>query len=170
VTNWAHVSARPTYILPNGDIIAADTEGKMPTGSYCTTLGNSIIRCVLSKVAGSAESVSMGDDTLDWHANRAEFERRMSSFELVIRDVRRNDPKSFTFCSHLFSFKENEWRAELLNIDKMFYAYLADGRPGIDRLVGLLNELNHSDRRKEILEYVTEEIDAALALRTSEGA
>ncbi len=162
---WAMAMASATYALPSYGLYAKETPGLMASGSYMTTVWNTLMRLYVSELAGASFAVAAGDDCLEWvTCSLDEHKARYAAMGFTMRDVSSTTGTAFSFCSHQYRRDVwGQWAASLETWPKAVYklvAYNAD----LDQQEAVKYEIRHNSletrlRVLDVLKHIPQPVD-----------
>jgi len=126
--------------------------GGMLSGSFLTTLFNTISRLILAYQCGATDAKAAGDDSLT-QSDMSLEEKRLRYLDrgFVLRDLEPFKENGFNFCSHDFRRKESgRWEASLSSWPKAFYNALTRELTS-ERVSNFIDETRHNSNTKELL-------------------
>jgi hypothetical protein len=172
-SGWAHLvrvnsvcTRRKVFQLENGDTFAQSEDGIQASGCYCTSSGNSHMRCGLSICVqlelgfngqSEMEGAQMGDDALERFLHG--LEEMYKEYGFKVKGVQTMEPGHFEFCSTLW---ENEWAGQPTSWKKTLFRFLfqdfsSEMLPML--LEQLRRDLRHHHDRVSILSRVSSFIE-----------
>jgi hypothetical protein len=122
--------------------------GLMPSGTFFTTVGNTIARMAACEAVGSQHYVALGDDCNEWNpcGSAERLTQLYSNIGLTLRDVEVTTPDEFEFCSRRYRRVGGQWRSSLTTWAKAAYK-LFTRPPSPDAMRGVLHETRNNDPR-----------------------
>jgi hypothetical protein len=118
----------------------------MLSGSYVTTLFNTLCRLDVSNIAGSTEAMAAGDDALEDFPPGVDIVQRYSDLGFTLRLE-----ETFEFCSH--NFRQTNfpvagypcgWIGELASWPKAVCKFFSKRKVTYEHAVALQHELRHN--------------------------
>jgi len=169
VRNYNFGLQRKVFQLPSGEMFEQTAPGIVPSGTYCTSSGNSHMRAGLSFVAQlnlgcdeepRAEGGQMGDDALERYLEGLEEEYNKLGF--VTKGVELKEKDHFSFCSTSW---EGNWCGRPESWTKTLFRFLSKN-PN-DPLYSqwrkqLEYDLRHHNKLSELLVRVDEYMMSAV--------
>jgi hypothetical protein len=150
------------FTTSDGELYSLDRPGVMKSGSFLTTMLNSLMR-VLASVLASLEfdetnpgqfAISVGDDCVEQLCPGETLETRKANYARLgfrITDDRTiGAGEEFEFCSHLY---RPDGRAELVTWPRCLYRLL-NSTPSYEQLSQFKYELRHNSNLEVLLRFV----------------
>jgi hypothetical protein len=151
---WGHLVTvvHCVFTLGDGLLYIKKLLGKMPSGTFLTTLGNSIARVAAAFAAGSKHCIAMGDDCNEWtRLSKAELTQAYLGLGLTLRDVELTSVDRFEYCSHEYTRDcHGRWICSLSSWRKAAYT-LATKPANMEAILGVLHEMRHNDRYSMVM-------------------
>jgi len=149
----------PLYVVPDRDQFVLWTRsqaGGMLSGSFLTSLFNSLSRVDVSYVAGAEEAWAAGDDCIeDIDIDNESHKKNYKDMGFTLRDLQSIDKDEIEFCSHKM-FKDpttNTWKASLTTWPKMLYKTLSKNITG-EQYAAFRYELRNNDNCEKLISIV----------------
>lgn len=136
-------------VLSDGTLYMQVRRGVMPSGTFVTGDGNSLLRVHSAYRVGAEEAVAHGDDAVESEVENAKEEYLKMGKVLKFYAPFSDHPE---FCSHWFAGKH----PEPLNLGKAVYNFL--GTPSPEKLLQLAFELRHSPSREKVWDIISRSV------------
>lgn len=155
----ANMITNPVYLIPSLDgtfwrLIVRGEVGGMLSGSFFTTLYNTMTRQEAAALAKALDSQSSGDDCIESHdCTPGELIEKYAKLGFKLRDVVEIPHGRVEFCSHIFSKGNSGWTARLTNWSKALYNVLTKSVDQ-DQLFQFYYETRHNLNRTTLHETV----------------
>jgi len=158
----AFMITNPLFLVPTSDnsmfeLVTRASSGGMLSGSYLTTLYNTLCRLDVAYLAGADRARASGDDCID-HSSKTRSELIASYAKLgyTLRDVEEVTRNRFSFCSHtMYRDSKGLWHASLDSWPKMLYKALT--RPCTrEREAAFHYELRNNENYTHLVEVLEE--------------
>lgn len=137
---WLHCLTRSLFMLSDGTLVEQTSPGIQKSGSFNTSSSNSMIRWMLSFIAGSPWSITLGDDCVEGKPTNLEV---YESLGFKVKPSQNLD-----FCSHVFTWEDGQVICRAENEGKMLFKILSsnDWTTDSNRMAisSVLYELRHS--------------------------
>jgi len=155
VRNHVICNVNPLFIIKNStgsELFSRPLPGGILSGSYTTTLYNTLCRLDVAYMAGATVAKAAGDDTVEQHAQSdREVIKRYEELGFRVRTDPYDD-SSFEFCSHRFSLTGEKvffsgWR-------KTCIRFFSKGKFDSIRLTALYYELRNNPDELAIIDRV----------------
>jgi len=145
----------PLYVVADKDIYYLWKRGQpggIISGSFVTTLYNTIARLDVSYTAGADEATAAGDDCIERVEKTLDQHREAyANLGYVLRDLVKSPPGQINFCSHTMKEVEpRKWKSTLDSWDKLLFNTLSK-KITPERFSGFVYELTNSDRKDELI-------------------
>lgn len=123
----------PLFLVPTSDgsvysLVRRNSPGGMLSGSFVTTVYNTLCRLDLAFLCGAHEAKAAGDDCLEWtDSNIDSYKAKYLKLGYQLRDVEPITKKQFNFCSHDFVYDEITltWKTRLTSWPKCLFNSLS---------------------------------------------
>jgi len=151
------------YVLSDGSMLVKKNNSRvLPSGSYLTSLIQSLSRVFLAYYIGSTWVKAQGDDCLEENSlTSEELEAAYQSIGIPVRNVESCTATDFEFCSHRYKYENGSWIAYLTSWPKTVFSILTDRVPTLEKVTALEYETRHNPERsqprfKAMLRYLEE--------------
>lgn len=155
----AYKITNPLFVVPQYNHYALwrrTQPGGMLSGSYLTTLYNSLTRLDIAYVAGANHAWAAGDDCLETtDLSIDEIKSNYLQLGFVLRDFIRVKDRVIEFCSHEMSFVESEgiWKSSLTSWQKALFTNLSKLFTE-ERFAGFRHEVRNNENKIELIRTV----------------
>lgn len=153
----ARLMTNPLFIVPSDCktcylFLARSNPGGMLSGSFLTTLYNTIARLDVAYVCGAKHAKAAGDDCLEHHEDDKEsVTARYAKLNLVLREVNPLARNEVNFCSHTYTeISPGQWKASLDSWPKALYKALTH-KLDMEKAYSLEREVRNNDNKEEIV-------------------
>lgn len=161
IRRHAHMITNPVFIVSTPDyslyeLVVRENMGGMLSGSYMTTLYNTMCRLDVSYLAGIEKPRAAGDDCLDGtKMSKDALSKGYSKLGYTLRDVEPITRDKFSFCSHTFRCKDGKWSAQLESWPKALFKTLT--RPLTpEREAAFHYEMRNNDNYQAMVNCINE--------------
>jgi hypothetical protein len=151
VRNHIVCNVNPLFIIKTrlgSELYTRNAPGGMLSGSYVTTLYNTLCRIDVALLAGATMVKAAGDDTVEEHADPTAVVDNYKSLGFNVRFEPHNED-FFEFCSHRFSLKGKPvyfsgWRKSCLR-------FFLNGKFDAERLMAIFHELRNNPEQLAVV-------------------
>lgn len=155
IERHAMMLTNPLFLLPSDDegyeLVKRAHPGGMLSGSFMTTLYNTMCRVDVAYLAGAVRVKAAGDDALEAHeVSYKDVQDSYSKLGFNLRQPEEVGGNSLTFCSHNFSKEIGGWKADLQSWPKALYSALSK-KLTPERESAFVQEMGHNDRATELI-------------------
>lgn len=161
ISRHAILITHPVFIVPTPgyemyELVTRLYPGGMLSGSYLTTLYNTLCRLDVSYLAGVESPRAAGDDCLDGTTCSEEVLRaRYAKLGYTLRDVAPIKSDGFSFCSHRLHKKDGKWCASLESWPKALFNTLSKPLTP-EREAAFYYEMRHNNNFDELIACIQE--------------
>jgi hypothetical protein len=151
----------PLFLVPNMtdnvyELVARSVPGGMLSGSFLTTMYNTLARLDVSYLAGSLASKASGDDCLEW--SKYTEEEMVSEYKALgyeLRDITPINQDEFHYCSHTMYREGGGFVSALDSWVKALYTALS--KPiTLEREAGFKFEVRHNKNRDALIKALSD--------------
>lgn len=157
VRNHAWIITNPAFIVPDGQkhaVVVRPKPGGMLSGSFMTTMFNTLARLDVSDAAGSLRCKAAGDDALERFTPGYDYIKAYADLGFEIRESTTKTPGVFEFCSHEYRDSQPS-AARLVSWRKAVMGYFSRRVNTIEQFSAILHELRHNvDEIKFLYPYL----------------
>jgi hypothetical protein len=163
--NHVYGLVRPVFIVPDGGtyvLVERPVPGGMLSGSYLTTLFNTLARLDASRIAGSLRAKAAGDDCLEVFPDGVDVVARYKTLGFTIRYAEYHTADDYEFCSHRYR-RDRPGACSLTSWKKLLLRYCLLARVEDEQYCAAVHETRHNEERdllRNIFETVYAESNA----------
>jgi hypothetical protein len=166
----AMMITNPLWMVPDPSrtcrlLLSRKFPGGMLSGSYLTTLFNTLSRLDVAYLCGAEKAFAAGDDAIEQHQCIETARSKYAELGFTLRDVEKLNSNSIQFCSHTYTKTPvNTWVASLDTWPKALYRFLTNPTNCPERYeqrrYALVYETRHNSNSRKIEDIASLHMDS----------